>query len=519
MRELNGGGRRRMALAGLLAALAGLSPPSSAAAASEATWSPAATLTGCPAATGPRVVFPSADPHTGSGPGAILWSGDPAACAGARAGSGIGLAAIGAGDLADLAQSLPLDPGPPADLGPLAGATATGDGRVVVAAGLGTGRTSPAGVLQGRSTAGFGRPIRLEAQTAPLATASSYLGDIAIAGVSGRGRVVLRLERRGAPGLSRPFVLTERPAAVTAVAVGLDYRGDALVVWAQAGFIYRRVLRATGRLERTERVAPSPPGPHLQALISDDNRGIVAWTTDVPAGASSTTRVYLDASGRGVHFGRPRLVEDFRNLPGVALPEGSLRLVRLASEGVMMAWTGMTGGRYVVRAVPISLGGTRPVTVVSGPSGDAILADLATGSRSEALAVWTVVPRLARGLDMRHAEIETARGVTVAPGVARFAPPVAVPGPAAIAPPRAGIDPTTDIPIVVWERLGGGIAYSARRPEATAGRGGPFAARGRGGWPAGAWALIGVVALAVAGTLARIRRSRRLSGMETAPGA
>jgi hypothetical protein len=303
------------------------------------------------------------------------------------------------------------------------------------------------------------------------------------------------------------------------VAVGLDYRGDALVAWAQAGFIYRRVLRATGRLERTERVAPSPPGPHLQALISDDNRGIVAWTASVSTGASSTTRVYLDTSGRGVHFGRPRLLEDFRNPPGVELPEGSLRLVRLASEGVMMGWTGMSGGRYVVRAAPVSLGGPRPVTVVSGPSGNAILADLATGSRSEALAVWTVAPRLARGLDMRHAEIETARGVTVAPGVARFGAPVAVSGPAAIAPPRAGIDPTTDTPIVVWQRLGGGIAYSARRPDATAGRGGPFAARGRAGWPAGAWALIGVVAVALTGTLARIRRSRRLSGMETAPGA
>ncbi|MCA1689804.1 MAG: hypothetical protein LC720_05005 [Actinobacteria bacterium] len=521
---------RRAALVGAaLVVLAGLALPAWAAAGT--TWSPAATITGCPAASGPRVVFPSTDPHTSSGPGAILWTGDPATCgrgrgrAGPRvgageAGSGVGLATIGAGDLADLAQSLPLGPGPAVGIGPVAGTTATGDGRVVVVVGLGNGSTGTSGVLQGRSSARFGRPIRLEARTAPLATASSYLGDVAIAGVSQGGRVVLRLEPHGAPSLSRAFVLSARPAAVTAVAVGLDYRGDALVVWAHNGFIYRRVLRATGRLEPAERVAPSPPGPHLQALISDDNRGIIAWAADVRQGAGSRTRIYLDTSGPGVHFGRPRLVEDFRNPAGVDLPDGSIRLVRLAGEGVMMAWTGMSAGRYVVRAAPISLDGSRPATVVSRPSEDAILADLATGSRGEALAVWTAAPRQGRGLDMRRAKIEAARGVILAPGVARFAAPATVSGPAAIAPPRAGIDPATDVPVVVWQRLGAGIAYAARRPDPAAGRGGPFAGHGRGGWPAWIWGLAGVgvlvLVLVIAAGLARTRRSRRLSGMEGA---
>ncbi len=487
--------------------------------AAAASWSPPGIVTHCPAASQPSVVFPSADPHTSAGPGAILWSGYPVACGGAGPGSGVGVAPIGPNDVAAAATSLPLAPGPPTALGGLAATLGTGDGRIVVAAGLGTAPASPAGVVEGRAGGPFGPPNPLRSRTAPLAGATSYLGDIALATVRPRsGQVELRLQRHGAPGLSRPVALTGGASAVSAVAVGLDYRGDAIVVWAQDGWIYARVLRADGRLEATERVAPTPPAPHLQALISDDNHGIVAWTSERPTGSGTATRVYLDASSAGLHFGRPRLLEAFRSPPGLQLPEGSLRLVRLASEGVMMAWTGMSAGRYVVRAASVSLFASRPSRTISGPSGDAILADLATGPRDEAIALWTSAPRRAGGFDVGRTELLAARGVAVLPGLAAFSAPEAVAGPGAVAAPRAAVDPTSDTAVAVWQNLGTepGIAYTTRG-RATAGlrRGGPAAHAdpGRGGWPTGAWVLAAVAVLGAAAALARAALARRTRGL------
>ncbi|MEA2298673.1 MAG: hypothetical protein QOF77_1609, partial [Solirubrobacteraceae bacterium] len=314
MSRLSAGWRRRAGRGGSLALVALTLP---AGASGAARWSDPAVLSRCPGASAPRVAFPAADPHTSSGPGAILWSGE---CL-AGGGTGIGLAPIGAGDLAGPTRTLPG--------GPLAATAATGDGRIVIAGGLaarpagagsaGSGRAAAApsvaaaGVIEGRAGSTFGPPSALRARNAPLATATSYLGDIAVATVTGGGRVQLRLQRHGAPGLSAPLNMSTLRQPVSAVAVGLDYRGDALVAWAQGGWISRRVLSSTGRLGPAERVAPSSPGPHLEALISDDDRGILAWTSEVRAGARLATRVYLDASGTGVHFGAPRLLEQFRH--------------------------------------------------------------------------------------------------------------------------------------------------------------------------------------------------------------
>ncbi|HEU0318127.1 MAG TPA: hypothetical protein VFR49_12400, partial [Solirubrobacteraceae bacterium] len=264
-----GRGWRRLARVGGSLALAGLGLPGVAAG-----WSTPVVLTHCAAATLPRVVFPSSDPFTRAGPGAILWNGDPATCAasGAQSGSGIGFAPIGPDGAVGPAESLPVAPAPTAPRGRLAATSGIGNGRIMVAAGLASGAAGPVGLLEGRADTGFARPRALGALPAPVATANSYLGDLALATVNARtGRVELRLQRRAAPALSAPLVISQRGGGVTAVAVGLDYRGDALVAWAQSGFIYRRVLRIDGVLDRTERIAAVAPSPRLAALISDDN--------------------------------------------------------------------------------------------------------------------------------------------------------------------------------------------------------------------------------------------------------
>lgn len=434
------------------------------AAASGVSWSQPVTvpLARC-GASAPRVVFPSADPHTGSGPGAILWSGDPAACVrgGGSPGSGVGLAPIGGDDAAGSAQSLRGATGSVAVSGGLAAAAASGDGRIVIAAPFGPGAV---GVFEGRAGGRFARVGLLRTGVGTVATATGYLGDVALASVSS-GRVELRVRRHAVRRFSAPVLVRAGGGAVSSLAVGLDYRGDALVVWAQRGWIYRRVLSAAGALDGVERVAASPPAPQLQALISDDHRGIVAWTSDVPAGDGSVTRVYLDASRPGVHFGAPRLLERYRNPLGMRVGDGSLRLVRLSSEGVMMAWTGMRRGRYVVRAASVSLTALRPASVISGPGGNAVLDDLATGPHNEALAVWSDAPRLAGGgVDPSHEQLGAARGVSENSGTVAFSPPEAIGGPDAIVAARAAFDPASDNAVLAWQIRDQGIAYATRRP-------------------------------------------------------
>ena len=509
-----GRGWRRLAELGGSLALAGLGLPGVAAG-----WSTPVVLTHCAGATLPRVVFPSSDPFTGAGPGAILWNGDPATCAvtAPQAGSGVGFAPIGRDGAVGPAESLPVAPAPAAPRGRLAATSGIGDGRILVAAGLAPGGTGAAGLLEGRADTGFARPVAIGALSAPVATANSYLGDLALVTVNARtGRVELRLQRRAAPAVSPPRTVSERGGGVSAVAVGLDYRGDALVVWAQDGFIYRRVLRVQGVLDRAERIAAAPPSPRLAALISDDNRGIIAWAADTTSRASTLTRVYVDASRPGVHFGAPRRLEQFADPPGLRLPDGSLRLVRLANEGVMIAWTGMTRGHLVVRAATVSLFGPHPTSLVSDPASDAVLSDLAAGSHDEALAVWTTVPRRSGGFDAQHEQVVAARGVAEAPGIAVFGAPQVVAGPGPIVGPRAAIDPAGDNPIVVWEQVGAepGIAYATRSPAPALRHHAPpaHARAGPSGLPAGGWVLAGF--LAVSGAAALARRGRTGPGRD-----
>jgi hypothetical protein len=83
-----------------------------------------------------------------------------------------------------------------------------------------------------------------------------------------------------------------------------------------------------------------------------------------------------------------------------------------------------------------------------------------------------------------------------------------VAGPAPVVAPRAGIDPATDTAIAVWEQVGAqpGIAYSVRPPGAAAlRRVAPVHVKAMPtGLPAGAWILVGLVALG--GLVVRARR-------------
>jgi hypothetical protein len=434
-----------------------------AASAVGAPWSAPAALPGaCSTGGPPHVVFPSNAPDHRTGPGAIVWDSSPA-CPG---GEGTRMAAIGADDR----------PGAPA-------APLTGDGRTIapggaiavnrgphgqiVIAGASPGRRSHALVVQGRAGGPFSSLLGEALPAAPLALASGYLGDVALASppsaTDGAGvpeGPQVHVERYFSNVLSRRSTVGAASTTTTrTVALALDYRSDALALWTQGGALYARDLPASGASAASQLLARVGPHVRISALLSDNNRATVAWAED----HAGRTSVYLDRSATGVHFGAPRLLERFRDPDGLASPPGSPSLVRLSTESVVLAWAGAADGHWVVRAAAVDTSGVGDASTIASPGADALLAALAPGPDAEALALWTE-PQPASAGEPNTAEqaIFSAR-VTVAPaGRMRFDRPEQVAPPEAIGAATVALDPGDDSAVAVWRGSGGQLRYAVR---------------------------------------------------------
>ncbi len=512
--------RRLVVWATLTAALAA-APALLAAPPAHANWSAPAQLRGCASALSgapPLVVFPSSAPSVRSGPGMVLWEGG-AACGGT---GGVGVAA-------PQALTAPIE----ADGLPGAGRAlrAVGAGLASVAAAVGTtfGQVLVAGVAgdtgayaEARAPAAFSPPHGLDGPPSPVATYGGYLGDAVLASpVRARGggwALEIRVQRHYASTPNRVWRLPTggRPSAV---AVTMDYRSDVLAVWAAHGTIAAQEITQAGVVVSTEVLGAVAGVPELRALFSDDGRAIVAWRSQREA----TTTIDVNISGPDLSFGPPALVERFRDLPGLPPPRGSLQLTRMSSEAVMMAWTGRSAGRYVVRASPVSLrrGVWAPVTISGTPRGrEALLAALVPGPRAEVLALWVSVPRLPDGtLAAGRRAIVAAWGHYGGHGEAQFAMPETVAPPGPNGTPAAAFDPDSDRALAAWTTgLGTArprIVYAQRTP-------GPPAAIARdlrpapktgGDGIAPLFAALVLLALALAGALVAIvrRRARQAS--------
>jgi hypothetical protein len=487
--------------------------------------SPAACASALSTAATPLIVFPSSNPQTRSGPGALAWTAPPgcragdAGTAGPKRGAagiegGTGAAAgrndagggeafgspVGEDDLPGPAR--PLATG--GDLVGIAAATGTALGQVVVAgAGPGESAAGPgeAGVLvEGSMAAGSLRPAgSLDGPSAPLAAFSAFLGDAVVVSSTHRPTgwdLAVRVQRHYSDALAAPLLLPAGPRRPRALTATMDYRGEVLVVWAAAGGVFAREVAQSGAAGPPHMLGSSSPDPELQALTSDDGRAMVAWRsqTALPGGGARTS-IELSITGPATTFGRPRMVERFDDPRGPALPpRGSLRLVRLSSEAVMMAWTGVQAGRYVVRASPVSLrrGAWAPVTISvaapatpsavdpavprSGASAraggdgaaappDAVLAGLVPGPRAEALAVWTSAPRLPSGAsDPARRAILAARGHFAGPGRVVFGAPETIAPPGPNGTPAAAFDPHSDRALAAWV-TSSGPAGEAQTPR------------------------------------------------------
>jgi hypothetical protein len=518
-----------------------------------ARWSAPARPAGCstalPAAAAPSIVFPSSEPTSRSGPGALLWSAPRGCVVGAAASEAVGATlagddfpgrgralTAGAGNLAEVLAATgtatgqvlavgagnvptPVSRHTPTDgasgfgalvegstvgafaegrtvgafapAQPLAGPVASVAGTVASAVGPVASVAGPVASVAGpvasavgpvASIAGpvaptVGPVASIAGPAAPVAVSSSYLGDVAIASPAhtrAGWAIAVRVQRHysEAPGPER--LVPAGPGPLTAVAATMDYRAELLLVWASDGEVYARVVSPSGAAQPAQRLGSIEAGSsvlELCALLSDDGHAIVAWRRQslAPGGAQSTT-IESNISGSELTFGAPRPLERFRDLGGFVPPAGSLRLLRLSSEAVMIAWTGVDEGRYVVRASPVSLrrGVWAPVAISGdgatgvqaganrSPATDAVLADLAAGPDAEAFALWRVAPRLPSGApNPRRWAIRASRGHYAGRGEVSFGAPEIVAPAGPNGPPAGAVDPATGRALAAWVALVG----------------------------------------------------------------
>jgi hypothetical protein len=432
--------------------------------ASVTPWSAPAVLSPCTAGATAHVVFPSDSPSHATGAGAIVWS----AAAGCAGGQGARVATIGAGDapgpsaIPRTASDRPLLPH-----GPLLAAGAP-HGQVVIA---GTAPSSAtAGLLaEGAAEGPFAALQPVDSSTAPLALATAYLGDVALASTPARVRgepanalsgFDVHVERFYSSRFGRDIpVRAAGSGPVRELTLAMDYRSEVLAVWVQGGAIYARVLPAQGAAQPLQRLARVGEHPHLAALLSDDGRAIVAWSEQQGA----RTSVYIDRSGGGVHFGAAQLLERFDDPDGLTAPAASPSLVRLSSESVMLAWAGSAAGHWVVRTASVYLSGVGVLGTIATPGADVLLACLTAGPDADALVLWTQPLPSATGLpDLEHESIFAARGFDAAHRRTTFGAPELVAAPAPVHDLSAELDPDSDRAVAVWQGEADRIEYSVR---------------------------------------------------------
>ena len=462
-----------------------------------AIWSAPAILSGCSGTGAPHVVFPSDSPTQGTGPGAIVWS-TSSPC---PSGAGVLVAAISPEDDVPGQPALPRTAaGQTIALRGSVAATPGPYGRIVIAGASAGEGAAPADELlltEGQAGGPFAAPTALGGPASTFAFTTAYLGDVAFASLidapsgsanqssdssgahlqagpagSGDGRdgdgsdVQLRVQRHHAYRFAAPALLGAAgagSASVQALTVALDYRSDALAAWSEHGSLYARELPASGVEQPVQRLGPSPPsGGRIAAVISDDDRAIVAWSYR----HDGRTSVYVARSQTGVRFTGPQLLEDFPDPPDLPGYVVSPRIVRLSSESVMLAWTGAVAGHWAIRVAAIDLNGVHPPNTISPPGRDALLADLAPGPDDEALALWTEPLQSTAGLDLGSQAIFAARGFDAYPEQVKFAADeeVAPPGPNSEA--TVAFDPSSDRAVAAWRTGAGQLAYAIRAPGA-----------------------------------------------------
>jgi hypothetical protein len=390
-------------------------------------------------------------------------------------------------------------------------AVGASQGRVAVAVTLGGSGSSPSvALLQGRATQPPGAGTLISGGSL-FSLTHAYLGDAAVATVLPGVAIEVRVERYFRSGFQPPRRIPIGAGRVSALTATMDYRSDVLVAWQQKGAIYARMLRASGRPEPTQLVGTSAADPQLRALVSDNDHGMIAWSSSDGRGPRARSHVQIAFSGAGVRFDGSRVVSSFADPQGVGSAPGAVALVRLSTENVMLAWTDSEHGHYVVRAAPAVFAGARPSARLSDPAAQSVLADLAPGPAGEAVALWRGTPAGSTFEPSRN-ELWATRAFVERHGRVGFSAPELVAPTAANAASSVAIDPASDHAVAAWLMLGAHTSVEyAFGPAAAWGRSGAQASvtpQGSGThWLRVAVAVGGVTAVVALIVLMRRRRA------------
>jgi hypothetical protein len=430
-----------------------------------AQWSQPAPLGTCAAIGAARVVFPTDRPQHATGPGAVVWAAAQD-CAG---GEGARLAAIGASDTPGATRIPTTSAG--RQIAPRGALTVSAAPHGQILIGGASAGTRPHGLLvQGSATGSFSPLASLVGPSTPIALANGYLGDVALstppASGASTGGPSVRVERFFSHQLSaRSAANAGTQPPISAVTLALDYRSDALTVWVQGETLYAHDLPSSGTVHPIQRLAHVGAHVKVAALLSDDNRGTVAWAAD----QDGETSVYVERSASDVRFSKPQLLERFHDPDGLSSPAGSPSLVRLSSESVMLAWAGANAGHWVVRSTAIDQEGVGGASTLAAPGTDALLETLAPGPDGEALLLWGEPQPLGDGLpDMERQTLFTARALDTHLDRTDVQAPelVAPPGPNSDA--TVAFDPDDDRALAVWHGAGAQLQYAIRGTPAPA---------------------------------------------------
>lgn len=361
-----------------LAAAAALAP---AAASAAPPWSAPAPIQGAPQSA-PVLAFPAA------GPGLLAWT-NPTAGPGGAPPDGSNATSSGGSTLREDTSTTPAR-------------RISGRFGVLRAEGYGTGRVVTAGerVVVGMPVAvlGFGRTtgavdfhhtFRIGRRSRVAGLDVSPRGDVALlvlacpdAGC--RSSIPYLVTRRAGGRVGKPMRLARR-ARATFGAVAVNARGDALAAWEtpRRGTTGTRAIRARlrtagGRLGRTQALGTGISLPQLRAVLSDDRSGAVAWLGQrIAEGYLHGAEVEYSAARPGGRFGAETLLE---RLPvkgtGRYVDSLGVALVERRAGQFDVVWTGIRGGRYVVKHGPLF----SEFAVISDSERDTILDDVATGA-------------------------------------------------------------------------------------------------------------------------------------------
>jgi hypothetical protein len=344
----------------------------------------------------------------------------------------------------------------------------------VLALGATGNRHSHTAVAHGTTAGPFStpRPLGPAGDSYPVALAANASGDAAVL-LRSCGRTdpcerftpYLVIRHRRAWGA--PTRLDSRSWTFTG-AVAIDARGDVLTAWerplrGRTGTcgVYARIRTAGGRLGATQRLGTSVPTPTISAALGAGRRAVVAWKGQSVSkyflGSAATIQAAVAAHGG--RFGAAQRLEvvDVAGT-GSYIGQAGVRTAITPGGQASVAWTGYTGGHFVVRAAPVTATRVAAGHVVSDPGQDTVLSDLALGPNGRALVL---------GLQGVHGNDPIGPVSVVAavrpPGTTPFGAPEAITGPGEFFEAARGAFAPDGRAVAVWRSLAPGAVMWAVR--------------------------------------------------------